>query len=443
MKRSAVATLCLVQCLTFFVPSGAAADAVTDWNAIAGRAAVAACIAPIQDPLHEVRLYAMMHVAIHDALNAIARRSHPYAYRGPAEPWVSRDAAIASAARHVLVPLLGQIGFPFPPQCSQAGTALVEAEYGSALAAIPDGWAKASGIALGEAAAAAILALRRDDGSDTPLLDFAYPQGTEPGEYRFTPGFDFAFAPGWGQVAPFVPNTQRFPVRRPYRLTSKQYLADFNEVKELGGDGVTTPSARTPEQTEIALFWIESSPLQWNRIARAASEGRGLDPWENARLFGLLNIALADGYVAGFAAKYWYNFWRPVTAIREADADGNPETVAALSWTPLAPTPPVPDHDSTHSIEGGAGAQVLKRFFGTDDVAFSTCSLTMPPGLTCTDASPRLRSYKSFTEAEEENGLSRILVGFHFRHAVEEGIRHGRAIGDRVIARVLRPVVGN
>jgi hypothetical protein len=341
------------------------------------------------------------------------------------------------------VPLIRQIGFPFPPTCSESGIAVVEAEYQTALAAIPAGWAKKKGIELGRAAAAAVLALRKDDGSDTPLLDFAYPQGTTPGAYRFTPGFNFALAPGWGSVTPFVPDHGlQFRVRRPFRLTSKAYLADFNEVKQLGGDGVNTPSMRTAEQTEIALFWVESAPLQWNRIARTASEHRELDLWENARLFGLLNVALADGYVATFATKYRYNFWRPVTAIREADHDGNADTVADPMWTPLRPTPPIPEHDSGHSVEGGAAAQVLKRFFHTDDLGFSTCSLTLPSGFTCADASPVLRSYASFTEAAEENGLSRILVGFHFRNAVEQGIQHGRAIGNHVVDRSMRRIEG-
>ena len=443
MTKSTVATICLVQCLGVFVPRNAAADAVTDWNARAARAALAACISPIQDPLHESRLYAMMHVAIHDALNAIDRRSRPFAFRAMPEPWASADAAVAAAARDVLVPVIGQIGFPFPPACSESGIAVVEADYQAALAAIPAGWAKDRGIALGRAAAAAVLELRKHDGADTPLLDFAYPQGTTPGAYRFTPEFNFALAPQWGSVARFVPDHKRHDgVRRPFRLTSRRYLADFNEVKQLGGDGITTPSARTAEQTEIALFWVESSPLQWNRIARTASEVRSLDPWENARLFGLLNMALADGYVATFATKYRYNFWRPVTAIREADDDGNHGTVADPNWTPLLPTPPIPDHDSGHSVEGGAAAQVLKRFFRTDHVAFSTCSLTLPPGFTCADASPVLRSYTSFTQAAEENGLSRILVGFHFRNAVEQGIQHGRAIGNHVVDRSLRPIGG-
>jgi hypothetical protein len=443
MTKSTVATICLIHCLSVFVPREAAADPVTDWNARAARAALAACICPIQDPLHESRLYAMMHVAIHDALNAIDRRSQPFAFRAGPEPWASADAAVAAAARDVLVPVIGQVGFPFPPVCGASGIAVVEAEYQAALAAIPPGWAKDRGIALGRAAAAAVLDLREHDGADTPLLDFAYPQGTTPGAYRFTPGFNFALAPGWGNVTRFVPDDRRGTgVRRPLRVTSPRYLADFNEVKHLGGDGVTTPTARTADQTEIALFWVESAPLQWNRIARAVSADRSLDPWDNARLFGLLNIALADGYVATFATKYRYNFWRPVTAIREADDDGNQGTVADPNWTPLLPTPPVPDHGSGHSVEGGAAAQVLKRFFRTDHVAFSTCSLTLPPGLTCADASPGVRSYTSFTQAAEENGLSRILVGFHFRHAVEQGIRHGRAIGNHVIDRVLRPIDG-
>jgi hypothetical protein len=439
MTRYAVAALGMFACLTL-VPPGAAADPVTDWNANAGKAALAACISPIQDPLHESRLYAMMHLAIHDALNAIDRRSRPYAFRRRVASWVSPDAAVASAARHVLVPLLGQLPSVFPPPCGAAGIASVEADYQAALDGIPDGNAKTVGISLGRAAAEAILAMRAHDGSDTPFIDPAYPQGTQPGEYRFTPGFDFALAPGWGEVTPFaLERASEFRARRPIRLSSDAYTEDFDEVKALGGDGATTPSARTPDQTEIALFWIESSPLQWNRIARAVAASRGIDAWESARLFGLLNVALTDGYIGAFESKYKYNFWRPITAIRAADTDGNDDTAADPAWTPLAPTPPIPDHDSGHSVEGGAAAQVLKRFFGTDRVAFSACSLTLPPGQTCFDASPVFRSYATFSEAAAENGLSRILVGYHFRRAVTEGIRHGRDIGNATVDRILQP----
>jgi len=418
-------------------------NAVITWNANAGKAAIAACIAPVDNPLHESRLYAVMHVAIHDALNAIDRRSRPYAFAGRIQEPVSPEAAVAAAARDVLVTLIGQIPAPFPPPCIDAGIASVEADYATALAGIPDGVAKTAGLRVGRASAAAILALRADDGSDTPLLGTEYPQGTAPGEYRFTPGFSFVFAPGWADVEPFVlQKSSQFRPGPPYKVTSPKYAADFNEIKALGGDGVTTPSVRTAEQTEIALFWVESAPLQWNRIARTVTVDRGLDLWESARLFGLLDMALADGYVASFDTKRHYNFWRPVTAIRLADTDGNPHTDADPTWTPLVPTPPIPDYESAHSVEGGAAAQVLRRFFGTDQIHFTTCSLTLPPGHRCSDESPVLRSFLSFSQAAAENGLSRILVGFHFRKAVEEGIVRGNRIGDQAVARFLRPVGG-
>jgi hypothetical protein len=183
---------------------------------------------------------------------------------------------------------------------------------------------------------------------------------------------------------------------------------------------------------------VESSPLQWNRIARNVSNG--LDPWSQSRLFALLNMALADGYVSSFETKYHYNYWRPVTAIRAADTDGNPRTSADPTWTPLVTTPPIPDYDSAHAVQGGAGSTVLKRFFGTDHIGFTTCSLTLPAGSTCTDPSPVTRSYATFSAAAQENGISRVLVGFHFRKAVDEGIEHGDRIGDLAVDRFLRPV---
>jgi hypothetical protein len=404
-------------------------------------------VAPGNNPIHEARLYAVMQLAVHDALNAIDRRSRPYAFTTVRPlPGASPDAAVATASRDVIVALIRQLPGDFPQGCA-AGIASAEADYAAALAAIPNGTAKEQGIGLGRAAAAVMLAVRAGDGSDntpaTPLADPDFPQGTRPGQWRFTPGFPFAFLPKWGDVTPFVlRSSEQFRPGPPYPVTGKQYAADFNEVKRLGGDGAPggTPSARTAEQTEIARFWVESSPLQWNRIARTVAAGAGLDLWESARLFGLLDLALADGYIGTFDTKYHYRYWRPVTAIRAGSADGNAKTHGDLDWTPLVPTPPIPDYDSGHSVQGGAGSEVLKRFFGTDRIRFSTCSLTALPGRTCSDASPAVRSYASFSQAREENGVSRILVGFHFRKAVEEGIAHGRKIGDRAVDRFLRPV---
>jgi hypothetical protein len=443
LRSGKAATIFVSMSLALILPRLAVADAVTDWNVNAAKALRAACIEPpgSNNPLHESRAYAMMHVAIHDALNAIDRRSRPYVFDPQAVPGASPEATVASAGRNVLVPLIGQIPFPFPPECLQAGLASAEADYAAAINAIPDGTAKTLGIQLGQAAAAAILALRFGDGSDTPLLDFEYPLGTNPGEFRFPPGFNFAFAPGWGNVTPFVlTDGSQFRPRPPYRVSSKQYAADFDEVKAFGGDGVTTPSARNADQTQAGLFWIESPPLTWNRIARNVSSNRSLGLWENARLFGLLNLAIADGYIGSGHTKYHYNFWRPVTAIHLGNSDGNPDTVGDPTWTPLQFNYPTPDYDSAHSVAGGSAAQVLQNFFETDRVSFSVCSLTLPAGSTCADASPVVRSYTSFSQAANENALSRIYVGIHFRHAIEEGVEHGRKIGNRAANVFLRPV---
>jgi hypothetical protein len=418
-------------------------DAVTVWNANAGAAATAACIAPLANPLHESRMYAMTHVAIHDALNAIERRSRPYTFDMQARPGASPDAAVAAAARDVLVRLIGQLPLELVLQsCIDAGIARVEADYAAALAAIPNNQAKAQGIAVGQAAAAAILALRAEDGAQLDqFLNPSCPQNTNPGEYQCTPGTPFIAFEGWENVDPFVLNhSSQFHPGPPYPVTQKKYTADFNEVKSLGGDGITTPSARTADQTEIALYWWESSPLKWNRIARIVSGQTRLDLWENARLFGLLNLALADGYIAMVSTKNHYNYWRPITAVRTGETDGNPDTTGDPAWTTLRQTPANQDYASGHSIEGGAGAEVLKEFFGTDRISFRDCSVTLPAGGTCSDPSPVFRSYTSFSQAAAENAFSRILIGFHFRKSIEEGTDYGRKIGKRAANLYLRPV---
>jgi hypothetical protein len=439
MKRNVAAPVCISLCLILSLPGAAGADDILTWNANAGRAAIAACLSPGGNALAEARMYAMVHAAMHDALNAVDRQSRPYVFDAAVTAPTSASAAIAAAARDVLVSVIMQL--QESPACIQSGVASVDADYALALGAIPNGVEKTRGIALGQAAGAAVIALRAVDGSDTPVIDPAYPQGTQPGEYQFTPGTPFAFAPGWGNVTPFVlERSSQFRSGPPYRVDSKNYADDFNEVKSLGGDGLVMNS-RTPEETEIAFFWVESAPLAWNRLARDVSIQRQLTLHENARLFGLLNLAMADGYIGSFEGKYHYNFWRPVTAIHLADTDGNPDTAGDPTWIPaLGFTYPMPDHDSAHAVEGGAAAEVLKQFFGTDDIVFSACSLTLPAGSTCTDATPKLRFFSSFSAAAEENGRSRILVGIHFRRAVTEGIEHGRKIGRRAASLYLKPV---
>ena len=425
MKR----LLALLLVLVF--PILARADAVLDWNETASRAGFAAGLDNVSDgcvdPLHESRIFAMMHAAIHDALNAIERRSQPYAMDAQAPAGSSPEAAVAAAAHDVLIVVFPQLpsDLGFTPA---AAIDLVEKAYGAALAAIPDSAAKTQGILIGRAAAATILNLRGADGSEAPFLDSNYVPGPNPGDFQLIPGLPFAAGPEWGKVTPFVlTSSSQYRPKAPYGLSSKKYAADFNEVKSLGAVDSAT---RTDEQTEIALFWVEGAPQGWNRIARIVSVQRGLNLWQNARLFGLLNFASADGYIADFENKYFYKFWRPISAIRAADFDGNPDTIADPTWDSLRVTPPAPDYTSGHSVEGGAMSEVLARFFG-DAVNFSTTSTT-ESGVT--------RSFTSFSEAAEENGNSRIYIGFHFRHAVTEGIKLGTKVGKVAFNHYLLPV---
>jgi hypothetical protein len=418
---------------------GGSPNAVTVWNANAAKAAVVACLVP-GDPLHESRLFAMVHLAIHDALNAIDRRFRRYVPGPPGPKTASPQAAVAAAAHDVLVALVAQVPVNFQ-SCVPASLAGVEADYTAALAAIPNGAAKTQGVAVGQAAAAQILALRSGDGSDIPLLDFAYPEGVQPGEYRHTAPFTtFVLAPGWAAVTPFVlTDPGQFRPGPPPLLADDSYTSDFNEVKGLGGDGITTPSGRTANQTEIAQFWVESAALQWNRIARTVSSGAGLGLWRSARLYALLDVSLVDAVIASWDAKYTYNRWRPITAIQNADSDGNPDTTGDPSWTPLVITPPFPEYDSVHAVQGGAAAAVLRRLLGTDSINFTTCSTTLPAGSTCSDPTPKLRHFSGFTQAARESGIAQMLAGSNFRNAIDRGLRHGHKIGDRSVNRLLQP----
>jgi hypothetical protein len=419
-------------------PPAQGPDAVLAWNETATSTALACGLSG--NPPGESRLYAMMHIAVHDALNAIKRESLPYTY-SPSRltPGASPTAAVATAARDVLQTGLGA--------CAQFSN--VTAAYDAMLATVPDGAAKNSGIRLGATSAATIIGDRAPDNLDQPIMDGGFVQGTAPGQWRFTlqaNGVDynaFAFLPKWGEVKPFVlRNSDQFAPNGPYDLQSRDYAKDLNEIKSLGGDGSSpnTVNKRTPEQTEIALFWVGSSPYQWNSIARTvAAQHRRMDLWDNARLFGLLNMALADGYIGSFETKYTELFWRPETAIRAADTDGNSRTTADPTWLPLQETPPIPDYDSAHAVEGGAAAAVLTAFFGR--TSFDNCSPWLPAGNVCAGGSGPgvVRHFTSFTEAANENAVSRIYVGFHFRKAAEDGKRHGHQIGSWAVSTKMRP----
>jgi hypothetical protein len=379
-----------------------AINSVVHWNSVADQA-----LTPSQgtNPMAHSRIFSILHASIHDALNAIDRRYESYTPGLPAAKNANADAAVAAAAREVLVRLL-------PDQA-----ALVETAYGRALAGIRDGAAKTAGIATGQAAAWATLDRRRDDGAAGAGIP--YVPGTAPGEYQFTPPFDFSAQPGWGRVKPFIIDVEDHELEGPQALTSKAYARDFADIKEIGHFASTTRSA---EQTEIATFWYEDSTLGWNRIANTVMRQRGIDAWESARAFALVHFAMADGFIAGFDEKYKHRFWRPETAIRAAATDGNPQTEPDLAWKPLLITPPVPDYPSTHTVLGWAAAEVLIELFG-DRERYALTSLTLP-GVT--------RQYRGFSKPAEENGLSRLYAGIHFRHAVRDGRRQGRSIGQAV-----------
>ena len=419
-------------------PASAAGNAVSDWNSIAVQATVTAGHnGPVQS-----RTLAIVHAAIHDALNAIDSRYQRYAFTGHAPTGTSADAAVAAAARDALTGAISAGALPFggfgTPAQQATAVGQVNAAYATALAGITDGTAKNNGIAIGQAAAAAVLALRSADHA-TDLVP--YTPGTQPGDWQPTPNpmpFDPpaaadrlpAVLPGWGRVITFVlKRSTQFSPDGPPRLSGRRYARDYNEVKAIGAQNSAT---RTAEQSSIARFWYESSPAGWSRIGRVVAESRGLNLWDTARLLALLNLAMADGFIAGFQTKYEVNFWRPVTAIRAGDTDGNDATVADPAWSTFLNTPAIPDYTSTHSVLGGAAAEVLRRFFGSDHVPFTTTSGVPFAGIT--------RSFRSFSEAASENGDSRVYAGIHFRSAVEDGIKQGNKVGGFVFTHALRPL---
>ncbi|MFN0303774.1 MAG: vanadium-dependent haloperoxidase [Burkholderiales bacterium] len=384
-------------------------NTVVHWNSV-----VEAAFTPSQgtNPMAQSRTLSILHASMHDALNAIDRRYASYTPGLAAAPKASPDAAVAAAAREVLLRLL-------PEQAT-----LVETAYRSALVNVRDGQAKTTGIATGQAAALATMNRRRDDGADRAAIP--YVANPVAGEYQFTAPFDFAAQPGWGRVTPFVIDLREHALEGPQALTGAQYAHDFALVNEIGRDNSKT---RSPEQSEIARFWYEDSPLGWNRIANTVVRQRGLDAWEAARAFTLVHFAMADGFIAGFDEKYKHRFWRPITAIHAAATDGNPLTEADAAWQPFLVTPPVPDYPSTHTVLGWAAAEVLIDLFG-DRVRYAMTSLTLP-GVT--------RHYRGFSRAADENGLSRLYAGIHFKYAIDEGRRQGRSIG-RAVAEALAPL---
>jgi hypothetical protein len=372
-----------------------------------------------QDPMAASRSLAMMHLAMHDAVNAVNPRYQRYALAAAPPAASGADPAVAAAvAAHDVLAVL------YPR--AQA-TALLKAKLEETLLDAGIGPTIEAGKRVGRAAAAAVLAKRANDGSANTE---PYVQGTAPGKYRFTAPFKFAAAPHWRKVTPFgLTSPSQFRTSAAPALTSEAYRRDFDEVKRVGGKAAG--GARTRDETNYAAFWYEFSDIGWNRVARVVSERNKQDLWDRARTFALLNMAMADAYIAGWDSKYHHNFWRPITAIQLAAQDGNPNTAPDPSFETLLVTPPVPDMPSTHSALGMAAATVLAGAFGRDQVPFSFASPSALP------ENP-VRSFRSFSEAAKENADSRVKAGLHFRFATTAGLELGHQIGHYVTHNTLR-----
>lgn len=386
-------------------------------------------------PFYESRYYAMVNIAMHDALNNIVPKYKTHALRNAKDKDANPGAAVAQAAHDVIAFFFGKLNPPalFTPQPVQD---YIHNLLAQSLNLIEDGDAKTKGIALGHAAAQAIIQNRSNDGINDIFNQVIIP-GTLPGQYRFTFPFDsppfngFYDAPGWGNLTTFgIQNSGQFSVPPPYPINSAEYTADYNEVKTLGCFSCTGTGGRTQDQENIARFWVEGSPFGWNKVAREIVKQKSMDAWKTARLFALLQMSEADAYMAAGTAKLIHFFWRPITAIQLGGSDGNPNTVGDPNWQVLwFPTPPVADHPSAHAIAGGAGAELIKEFFGKDDFNFSFESRTLP-------GSPR--SFTSLSQAARENSLSRIYVGYHFRKACFDGEALGRSIGGWIATHSLQ-----
>ena len=406
--------------LSLTTPLTAAGDVVTEWNEHARNAiGTARTAAPTTG-----RILAIVHAAIFDAVNGIERRYTSYHVDFEAPRGASRRAAAVQAAYVTLVAL-------FPSQQSTFDLART-----ASLASmsddedVADSESIARGIEWGQTVADDILRWRSNDGFGTVSPPFT--GDTAPGEWRPTPpNFLPAAFPQLAHTTPFaLTSPSQFRPAGPPALASDRYAFDFNEVKSIGR---ATSTTRTVEQTEIASFWADAAPVHWNRVAVSIAAERRLTLSENARLFALLNIAMADAAIAAWDAKFEYTFWRPVTAIRLADTDGNSLTTTDSVWLPfLNPTPAHPDYPSNHSTVSGAAATVLTSYFG-DHVTFTSTSDNLP-GVQ--------RTHSNFSAAADEANDSRVYGGIHFRSACVDGRATGDAIGNYVVVNLAQPSHG-
>jgi len=402
-------------------PAANSVNPVVQWN----RTLLVIVRTPGAQPatVHPTRSFAIMHAAIYDAVNAIDKTHKPYlVHLTRVSRFASQDAAAASAAHEVLITLYPTF------------QAMLDAQLQESLAGIPEGADKTEGSIIGKTVADEILKLRGDDGSNASPPLFVFTNPPVPGDYQSTPP-NFPSQPQftqWAHVTPFaLKRANQFRPGPPPALTSEAYSDVLNEVKSLG---IVNGTLATPDQALTGRFWNGAIQNYWNEITQTASLRHELNTSQSARLFALLNLTFADSVIAFYDAKYTYNFWRPVTAIREAATDGNPGTIPDPNWLPeVGKTTPDPAYPGAHAVISAAGASVLISFFGKNDFDFTVTSEVLA-GVD--------RSFTSFSAADREATLSRIFAGVHFRSDLTTGQTLGRVVADFVVDHFLTPVRG-
>jgi hypothetical protein len=385
------------------------ANVITDWDEKGIAAVRAMSNLGGTNPYLAQRMMAMVHAAMFDAVNSIERRYRPYLAQLPADPTTSKEAAAAAA-------VLTTIG---PKTADEMKVAL--AIY---LGSIADGAAKSDGVKLGEAVAAKVLEARANDGSDAPD---AYRPRTTPGVYVPTA---ITISSMWPDMKPFVmAKGSQFRPKPPISLESKEWATDYNELKDYGGQ---TSAKRTPEQTETARFWLVGPPVAYHPFVRQLVTAKQMSVVDSARFMALVAVGLTDAIIAVLDAKYHYNFWRPITAIRNGDIDGNPATDREATWQPIAATPMHPEYPCAHCIQSGSVAGVVRAVLGTTEIPAIVITSPTAPGVA--------HRWTNMTAFTEEIANARIWAGFHYRFSTRVGTETGLRIGEYVVKNAMQPV---
>jgi len=399
--------------VAFGAPASASANVITDWDGEGVAVVFPTGPAGVTTQVYTAqRMMGIVHAAMFDAVNSIDRRYRPYLVQLPADPATSKEAAAAAATAAVLATI------------DERTAGEMKVALATYLASIPDGVAKADGVKLGEAVAARVLEARANDGHDG--VDDYRPRTTA-GVYVPTP---ITAASKWSNVKPFaMAKASQFRPGPPISLESKEWATDYNEIKDYGGK---TSAKRSPQQTETARFWLMVGPPAYHPFVRQLVTAKQMSVGDSARLMALVAVGLNEALIAVFDAKYHYNFWRPITAIRNGDIDGNPATEREATWQPITNTPMHPEYPCAHCIQSGSVAGAVRAVFGTMDIPEIAMTSPTAPGIT--------HRWTNMTAFTDEIASARIWAGFHYRFSTKVGQDMGRLIGQHAVKSIMRPV---